>query len=161
VNEDANNWDEFVRLACYSYNTSKHSSLGYTPFELMMGRDANVPSSFTRIKENVIFYSYDDFVARTKQNMRQCFEIARQKLDLSKVKNKEIYDRKLNVKDFSVGEQVFLLCEGARQGRSKAFGPRWLGPYVVLEKIGDVNFKIKKSREEVIVHGDKLKAYHE
>lgn len=161
ANENADNWDEFVKLACYSYNTSKHSSLGYTPFELMMCRDPNVPSSFTRVKENEIFYSYDDFVATTRQNMRQCFEIARQKLDLSKAKNKKIYDKKLNVKDFNVGEQVLMLSEGSRQGRSKAFGPRWLGPYVVLEKIGEVNYKIKKSRTEMVVHGDKLKAYHE
>lgn len=161
VNEDANNWDQYVRLACYSYNSSKHSSLGYTPFELMFMRDPDVPSSIRKVIEKEPFYSYDDFVAITRHNMRKCFEIAREKLELSKIKNKEIYDKKLNVKDFVVGEQVLMLSEGSRQGRSKAFGPRWLGPYTVLEKVGDVNFRIKKSREEVIVHGDKLKAYHD
>lgn len=161
VNENENNWDELINLACFSYNTSKHSSLGYSPFELMFGRNANISSNIGTVKEREPFYSFDDFVATTRHNMKQCFEVAREKLDLTKVKNKIIYDKKLNMKDFHVGEQVLMLSEGSRQGRSKAFGPRWLGPYTVLEKIGDVNFRIKKSRTKVIVHGDKLKTYHD
>uniref|UniRef100_A0A1X7VTW9 Integrase catalytic domain-containing protein n=1 Tax=Amphimedon queenslandica TaxID=400682 RepID=A0A1X7VTW9_AMPQE len=36
-------WDDFLDTCVYSYNTAKHESTNYTPFELMFGRKANLP----------------------------------------------------------------------------------------------------------------------
>lgn len=32
-------WDEWIDLAIFAYNTSKHESTGYTPFELVFGKE--------------------------------------------------------------------------------------------------------------------------
>lgn len=36
-------WDDFLDTCVYSYNTAKHKSTNYTPFELMFCRKAILP----------------------------------------------------------------------------------------------------------------------
>jgi len=38
-------WDELLEYATFSYNTSTHESTGYTPYELVFGKIARLPSS--------------------------------------------------------------------------------------------------------------------
>lgn len=42
---DDKNWDEYLKLASFSYNTSVHEGTRYTPHELVFGKIARVPSS--------------------------------------------------------------------------------------------------------------------
>ena len=39
-------WDEYIRFCMFSYNTAESSSTGFTPYELVYGRKANIPSEF-------------------------------------------------------------------------------------------------------------------
>lgn len=36
-------WDEYLDTCVFAYNTAKHESTLYTPFELMFGRKATIP----------------------------------------------------------------------------------------------------------------------
>jgi len=38
-------WDEYLKLASFSYNTSVHEDTHYTPYELVFGKVAEVPSA--------------------------------------------------------------------------------------------------------------------
>ena len=43
TNDRKDQWDDFLDTCVYSYNTAKHESTKYTPFELMFGRKAILP----------------------------------------------------------------------------------------------------------------------
>ena len=43
VDENQLNWDELLPALVWSYNTSKHSAMGYSPFELNHGFAATLP----------------------------------------------------------------------------------------------------------------------
>ena len=47
VDEDQANWDQWVSLAAYAYNTTKHSATGFTPFELLFGRLSTLPPAIS------------------------------------------------------------------------------------------------------------------
>ena len=41
--DEQNDWDCFLPSVVFAYNTSRQSSTGFTPFELMYGRKAILP----------------------------------------------------------------------------------------------------------------------
>lgn len=43
-----NDWDEYIPFAMFSYNTAVHASTKYTPYELLYGSKAYLPSSITQ-----------------------------------------------------------------------------------------------------------------
>ena len=43
VSDHQDDWDQWVSLAVYAYNTSTHESTGFSPYELVFGRIARTP----------------------------------------------------------------------------------------------------------------------
>lgn len=132
---------------------------GFSPFYLFHAREARVPSSFTKELPDAPFYAMDEYVLRLKHNIQQSCAKAREHLISRKEAYKRNYDKSVNPKIFRVGDDVQLLNDFVRQGRSKKLGLQWLGPYEVIEKLGDRNYRIKMGRTSKVVHGDKLKSY--
>jgi hypothetical protein len=69
-------WDEILPYAAFSYNTKTHSSTNYTPFEVVFGRQANLPLSIHRKPDPV--YNYDDVVMDIRQKNQLTWSIARE-----------------------------------------------------------------------------------
>lgn len=66
-----------------SYSTTTHTSTKHTPFELLFGTQAKLPSSIT---SNLEFkYTYDDYIDDLQLKLSKSREIARNNLlELSK-----------------------------------------------------------------------------
>jgi hypothetical protein len=60
VQEDQSDWDTRIPYAMYVYNTTVHTSTGYTPFELVYGFKSEVPSALKKTPS--ISYCYDDYI---------------------------------------------------------------------------------------------------
>ena len=63
--------------------------------------------------------------------------------------------------DFKLADLVWLFNETKQVGLSPKLQPTFVGPYVIIDKYGEVNYKIQldnkgKSR---VIHHDKLKKY--
>ena len=49
MEDNQTEWDVNLKLITLAYNTTVNESTGYTPFELTFGREANLPSSLTKV----------------------------------------------------------------------------------------------------------------
>jgi hypothetical protein len=157
INEDQSNWDEWIPYAVHVYNTSTHTSTGYTPFELVYGFKANMPSV---LQENPsVQYNYDDFVTELKGRLQTAHGVARENLINSKMKSKEQYDKHSISPSVRVGDKVLLYDETVRRGRSRKLSSQWLGPYEVIS-MDKVNAVIKKGRNSQKVHLNRLKTFY-
>lgn len=147
-------WDEHIRLAMFSYNTSVHEGTRYTPHELVFGKTARAPSSDPPINETEMNVSYSQYLTALFDKIRNTQAIARENLDRSKLRSKYYYDKKINPYAFKRGDNVYLLREPSK-GK---LGDQYSGPYRIIEKLPNNNVKIALSREKSkIVHENKLK----
>ena len=51
AHEKKEDWDMYLDSCVFAYNTSKHASSLYTPFEVMFGRKSVLPVELTTLKE--------------------------------------------------------------------------------------------------------------
>ena len=73
-------------------------------------------------------------------------------------KSKRYYDKGRKLREFNVGDLVYLLNTAAKHGPSRKFAYRWEGPYSIVEKLSQLNYKIDKGKEHSItVHVKRLK----
>ena len=58
-----------------------------------------------------------------------------------------------------MGEQVWLYNPAVKQGVSKKLSCLWRGPYTVIDRVGDVNYRIQLigSTQTLLVHRNRLK----
>ena len=86
INEDQTDWDEWIPYAMFTYNTTPHTTTGFTPFELVYGHQANLPTALT--KPPKLTYSYEDYAQELRERIRETSQIAREHAKEEKTKAK-------------------------------------------------------------------------
>jgi transposase InsO family protein len=114
--EDQTDWDKWISYATFVFNTTPHSSTGFTPHEVRFGRKPNIPGVLQR-EPPEIRYNHERYVQELQTRLQSCYEIARSNVRAKKEKSKEYYDKNTNVPLFAVGEKVLLHDKKIRRGR--------------------------------------------
>ena len=148
---DKTDWDTWIKMAMFSYNTSVHSAHGFTPHELVFGQKARLPSEF---ETRTVGKTYEMYLDELIFKLNDTQKMAKTRLLEAKERSKRYYDQKLNAKDFEIGEEVYLL----KEPRIGKFDDQYAGRYKIMELIGDRNAKIDLGNNKIkVVHFDKLK----
>jgi len=156
--ENQTDWDQWISYATFVFNTTPHTSTGFTPHELLFGRKPNIPGLLQ--KEPVeLRYNYESYVQELQSRLQTCYEVAKTNLNAKKERSKEYYDRNTNVPLFAIGEKVLLHDEKVRRGRSAKLSPPFIGPYEIVA-VEDVNVTLKLPRNKTLrVHCNRLKPF--
>ncbi|CAF1585106.1 unnamed protein product [Didymodactylos carnosus] len=88
--ENLNNWDEYLLAVLYAYNTGQHPTTGYSPFQLMFGREPTLPlaqkqPTFTLAKPN-------DYWPRMMRSLKMYHQAARQNIQIQQQVTKARFD---------------------------------------------------------------------
>lgn len=145
INADQTDWDEWIPYAMFTYNTTPHTATEYTPFELVYGHQAEMPTAL--MKPPKPMYNYDDYAQELKERLRATNRIARENIKDEKIKSKKNYDKKTKEIKFQIGDKVLIFDKTLRRKRSKKLESLWTGPYVITEKHSDVNYTVKRGRK--------------
>ena len=82
------NWDKHIRKVCMAYNSSVHSSTGYTPFFLMFGRQSRLPVDLMYGATQNQTDSPNEFAIRLKSTLEQAYALCRDKANLTHQRQK-------------------------------------------------------------------------
>lgn len=156
VSDHGDDWDEWVDPVVFAYNTSRQESIGYSPYEVIFGR---VPRMPLELELGVPLHNpakHTEYTRSTRRIINDIREIARNNLVKAREgQAKQTTERLGSWKPFSSGQAVWL-----KRPKKWKFGPKWIGPYTILHRLG-VNYKLKSKEGKVsIVHHDNLKLSH-
>jgi len=133
VNEDQTNWEEWVPLATYVYNTTVNSATPFTPLELLFGRPIFLPSVLKNPSEPQ--YNYDGYASELRSRLQRVHHHARKNLIANNSKSKKHYETTSGEMNLQVGDKVLLFDETVRRGRSRKLSAQCIGPYTMRRLI--------------------------
>ncbi|MEL7181406.1 MAG: reverse transcriptase domain-containing protein, partial [Pseudomonadota bacterium] len=154
-------WDRLVPYLTFVYNTTVHKTTGATPFSLVYGAECQYPIDLFYPRQPGAESFDDGFVDDLGQVFREAHQQARVTLGTNQRRVKDAYHKKVHGDPYREGMRVWLFCK--HKAISKKFNLPWEGPYLVLERISDVTYKIAKEPVKEgrwqIVHYNRLKPY--
>ena len=171
VNDQAGTWDLHLPTALFAYNTSLSPVTGFTPFFLMFGRQARLPSSLLTGDYNEQFHDYKQYGSLLTTHLRSAHDIVRVRLAEYAVQMKSTWDSKLiNFEPFNIGDRVKMYNPqlATKQGdlpNSHKLKSKWQGPYTVIEVSVNDNHALytlqdPTTHREWTVNVERLAEYH-
>lgn len=159
VNESLNNWDEYLSQFSFTYNTTPHSSTGFTPHELVYGHKAELPSAFVTSQNE--HTSYFQYLKDLRSKMHSIHKIAIHNLRKAKTTRKDKYDESSNNWIPLWGDKVLLL--NITTGVGQKLQTLWNGPHevVAINSPETTTIKLCNSNKRMTVHNNRLKQYTE
>jgi hypothetical protein len=145
VNYQQNDWENLLPLAQFTYNDTVHSSTKLTPFFANHAFHPNFNITLRPAGDKPI----DATAATYAQQLKVLHEVLRQEIKLTADRMKAWYDKsKQEAPSFNVGDKVWLSSRNiSTQRPAKKLDHRYLGPYKILEKIGDLAYRLDLPRQ--------------
>ena len=130
VDNSTLDWEQYIPALMFSYNTSYHSTIHTTPYELLYGmkpRTPSLPASDIQRK----FYG-ESFASERLQILQKAREIAKANIEKSQEKYKHQHDKKAEPHSFSIGQQVWY-SQTDFLNVNRKLAPKWIGPATIIE----------------------------
>ena len=154
-------WDLKLPLVLFAIRTSEHATTGFSPFNLVYGREARLPWDVVYGSAPNTPMPRERWVAERREHMSKVFKMVQDLTSRRQLQQKQYFDKNKSGKfqTFLEGEQVMYCDPAARKKQGKLNKP-WFGPYQVLEKLSDALYKLQMHGKEVIVNTQRLKKYY-
>ncbi|GJU66565.1 putative reverse transcriptase domain-containing protein [Tanacetum coccineum] len=130
-------WVNHLPLVEFSYNNSYHASIKAAPFEALYGRKCRSPVCWAEVGE--VQLTGPELVQETTEKIIQI----KQRMQVARDRQKSYADLKHKPMEFQVRDKVMLKVSPwkgvVRFGKRGKLNPRCVGPFKVLERVGDNN----------------------
>lgn len=161
VLEFKGSWEERLPLVEFSYNNSHQFTIGMSPYEALYRRRCRMPIFWDDISQEVIVGP-----ELIQETMEQVLVIV-EKMRIAQDRQKKYADLRRKKLEFEVGDKVFLKVSPTRgvkrfDVRGK-LSPKYIRPYEILQKVGEVAYEIalpvELSQVHNVFHVSQLRKY--
>ncbi|WVZ58144.1 hypothetical protein U9M48_008447 [Paspalum notatum var. saurae] len=134
-------WDKCLPYAEFSYNNSYQASLKKSPFEALYGKRCKTPLFWNQTGEKQVFGP--DIIQDPEQQLR----IVQENLRVAQSRQRSYADVRRRDLSFKVDDHVYLKVSpmrGIRRFNMKGkLAPRYIGPFKIPEKKGEVGYRLE------------------
>lgn len=140
--EQKRKWPEYLPELVYVYNSTIHSSTGYTPYFLMFCREPTLPiDHFLGLGDDNPSATVDEYIEKQKQRMSHVMEQAKKNLEDNAKRRNKHYNRSTKQSEIAIGSRILLRKRVI--GRSKIQDTWDSTPYRVVGAPGDNVYTIQ------------------
>ena len=131
-------WSDLLPLAEFACNNSIHSATRFSPFYATYGYHPTM--SFSKPTTSVVPAAEDRV-----RLLHQVHEEIKTMIQIAGENAKRHYDRHVHdAPKYSIGDKVLLRSEHiAATSPSKKLGPKFLGPFPIIQKLSELVFRLK------------------
>jgi hypothetical protein len=143
-------WDKRLPYAEFSYNNNYQASLKMSQFEALYGRNCKTPLHWDQPGERQVFGPW--ILLGAEENIR----MVQENLKAAQSRQQSYADTRRRELSFEVGDYVYLKVSPIRG--TKRFGvkgklaPRYIGPYQIQARRGEVAYQLSLPGNLSIVH---------
>lgn len=160
--ESGKDWEKVLPHALFALRTVTHDSTGFSPAELVHGRNLRTPMMLLyenlteKIDEenNVISYVFD-----LMNRMKHSQELAVQNMQDAKVKQKLWYDLKAEKREFKENDLVLVVAPS----KPNKLSINWIGPGKIVKRLSETNYVVHYTDNDKtqVYHVNMLKPYYQ
>ena len=159
--ESPKSWEDHLPYVMMAYRATNHSSTNASPNLLTFGEENRLPVDLLYAEctlEQDIPLCPQVYIEWLRKSTKQAYQDSQKHLKASAERQKRNYDRNTYLREFKVGEWVWVLYPPHQQ---KKFGTGWQGPSLIVQRLGLVNYVVQASEnaKRITVHVDHIKEY--
>nr|GEY86702.1 putative reverse transcriptase domain-containing protein [Tanacetum cinerariifolium] len=142
--------DRHLPLIEFSYNNSYHTSIKAAPFEALYGRKCHSSIYWEEVRDAQL--TGPEIIHETTEKIIQI----KSRIQATPDRQKSYVKLKRKPMDFQVGDRVMLKVSPWKGvvcfGKHGKLNPRYIGPFKVLSKVGDVAYRLELPQQLSRVH---------
>ena len=156
-------WDDHLPLVLMSCRSAVQETTSCTPALLMLGRELRTPAelAFGRPPDSLAMAPGLEYARRLQDRLESAHAFAREQQLRAGVRQKRHYDVREKGRHFKAGELVWVYNPQRKKGRCPKLDSPWMGPCQILEKLGEVVYRLQLPARgrKVVLHRDRLAPY--
>ena len=158
VSQEHDNWDDLLPFMMLAYNTTVHTTTGFTPYRLVFGEECNLPGNLVHreLRADPPPGDPGTYASWVQQALYESYDEVRAQQQRATHRQKRNYDSKAVARAFPIGCWTLRYYPPAR--KNKLCSP-WIGPYKIVRAPMEwvVGIQIDADARIVYVHMDDLK----
>jgi len=140
--DDPKQWSKWLPLAEWWYNTTYHSTIKASPYEIVYGQ---LPPAYLPYLPGE---STIELVDRSLQKREEQLKLVQFHMKRAQDRMKQLADRHRSERSFDIGDLVFVKLHPYRQvslafRNNAKIASKYYGPYSMVDKIGTVAYKVQ------------------
>lgn len=154
--------DRYLGPALFAYREVPQESSRFSPFELVYGWSVRGPMTILKelwskeISDPQLRSTYE-YVINLRDRLESTCELVRENLEHASRKQASVYNRRSNKRKLKPGQKVLILLPT----KANKLLMHWKGPYNIVERVGDVDYRIIVKGKLKLFHVNMLKLYVE
>lgn len=163
VDETGSNWDQWLPYLLFAYREVPQASTGFSPFELLYGRDVRGPLALLRESwegNQVNTESTDivSYVVDMRDKLEKMSALAQEHMAEAQHRQKTWYDRNARHRTFQPGQKVLVMLPS----ESSKLLAKWQGPFEITKQLGPTSYEVAtpgQARTRWVLHVNLLKEW--
>ena len=157
-------WDEYIDAVLLAYRTMKHETTGFTPFQLLYGRQAKLPIDLKITTYQKMPINYDEALTKRtceiidKMNNEQIK--ARENIEKGQEQQKSRHKKEST--KLKIGDKVLIHRTNLQTNFSAKLEEKWIGPYYIHDVLQRNVYKLRNLDGKLVknvIHGNRLKLF--